>query len=63
MSRAFAFEQVNVQLPVQSEPELHAQWRGRRFMLGRCRSAQEDRAIAGLSADLQATNLLLAGLG
>ena len=61
--RALALQQVDVQLPVQTEPELHAKRRRRGFVFRRCRPAQEDRPVAGLRAHLQASNLLLPGLG
>jgi len=63
VGRALALEQMDVEFPVQTEAKLHTQRGGRGFVLGCGRPAQEDWAIAGLCAHLQATNLLLAGLG
>ena len=53
---------MNVESPVQTEPELDAKWRRRRFVFCRSRSAQEDLPIAGLCTHLQASNLFLARL-
>ena len=52
-----------MELPVQTEAELDAQGRRRRFVFGGSGPAQEDQPVAGLRAHLQASNLFLSGLG
>ena len=59
MGRPLALEHVQVQLPVETEAQLHTQGRSRRFMFGGGRPAQEDQPVPVLRADLQASDLLL----
>ena len=63
MHRATTLQDMDLQFPVQPEAGYHAQGRGRRLVLGRGGSEQEDRPLAGLRAHLQPANLLGAGLG
>lgn len=60
--RAFALEDLNLQLPIDQCRCEQAQWRWRRVVPGRHGPANEDWALAALGEHLQAPELLRPGL-